>query len=119
MNENTEKQLELAIKKGLELAEKGGEFVVDQAPELLREFYLWHTTLDVVIILITLPLLIASIYCLYKWVNDSSTWSDYEGIGIASIFTGIGSSVFLIGFGLDLVKILITPKLYLIEYFIH
>jgi len=41
MNE-VENQLSELIKKAMEVAEKTGEFVIDQAPLLLQEFYTWH-----------------------------------------------------------------------------
>jgi len=119
MNKNTEKQLEAAITKGLEIAERGGEFVIDQAPEILREFYKWHITLDLVIILISFPILAISIFYLYKWITDTDRWGEYENKGMPSIFLGIGSFLFFIGYSLDLIKILIAPKLYLIEYFFN
>jgi len=35
--------LEKAILKGIELAEKTGTFIIEQAPEVIQQFYRWHT----------------------------------------------------------------------------
>ena len=38
----TDEVLSKAVEKGIELAEKTGNFVIEQAPDLLKEFYQWR-----------------------------------------------------------------------------
>jgi hypothetical protein len=57
MNE-VENQLAELIKKGIEVAEKTGEFAIEQAPLLLQEFYTWHIAKSV---LLALTFIIAKI----------------------------------------------------------
>ena len=42
--QNTDEVLAEAVKKALIVAEKTGEFAIEQAPLLLKEFYAWHIT---------------------------------------------------------------------------
>jgi len=41
--DNLENQLAKVVEKSLQLAEKTGDFVIEQAPLLLQEFYMWRT----------------------------------------------------------------------------
>ena len=47
MTEKTEQLLETSLTKCLEVAEKTGQFVMEQAPDLLKQFYLWHTARNI------------------------------------------------------------------------
>jgi hypothetical protein len=39
----TDQVLSEVVKKALGVAEKTGDFVIEQAPLLIQEFYAWHT----------------------------------------------------------------------------
>lgn len=39
--DKTDQALAKAIEKGMEVASKTGEFVVSQAPDLVKQFYVW------------------------------------------------------------------------------
>ena len=113
MNENLEKQLALIIEKAISVAEKTGEFAMEQAPDLLREFILFHriekTTYVVLPIILT--------YVVYKvschLVKKSNNEAIYT-INTLSIFPLALTAFFLS----DFIKVWIAPKLFLIEYFI-
>ena len=51
MNE-LEKQLAKVIEKAIQVAEETGQFVIDQAPDLLQEFYKWHIAKSILMITI-------------------------------------------------------------------
>lgn len=137
MNEELEKSLADLVRKGIEAAEKTGEFVIEQAPELLQQFYMWHTAMHIMGIMFGVVL--ASMFfivrrqgeksmddvkCGYvdepfnlmgRWFSDSITNTLLiVGSGIASI-VGVAITVSDI---FNLVFILVAPKLYLIEYFL-
>lgn len=135
MNEKLEGQLAKVIEKSLEIAEKTGEFVIDQAPELLREFYMWHTVSAIIEIILCL-----FVFYVLKRIgrsislseNPDSRWYKkifgrwYETDESPFIFySSVGGTAFIIFFvvliynTMKLIKILVAPKLYLIEYFIN
>lgn len=142
--QKTDEVLSKVVEKALNVAEKTGEFVIEQAPLLLQEFYQWHICKA-----IFMALLWFGIFFLIQRLSNLLSFSDEKmipeenrkkyfkkrdgrfyyssyrdgdseayafsiGIKIASYFTFIGVAVFLY----DLVFILVAPKLYLIEYFI-
>ena len=142
--QKTDEVLSEVVKKALIVAEKTGEFAIEQAPLLLQEFYQWHICKA-----IFMALLWFGIFFLIQRLSNLLSFSDEKmipeenrksyfkkrdgrfyyslyrngesdaytfsiGIKIASYFTFIGVAVFLY----DLVFILVAPKLYLIEYFI-
>jgi len=118
MNENIEKLLETAVTKGLEIAEKTGEFVIEQSPILLKEFYSWHTVTSIAWVLSCLTLVFISYQGIKIAVKNK--WDD-EGAFILGVFGYIGVFGFSVGViisALELVKILVAPRLYLIEFFV-
>lgn len=142
--EELEKQLVEILKKAMEAAEKGGEFVLDVAPELLNEFYAWHISKSVIWILmgISVFLILRFISNLFGCKEEFEYMKNYpynkdltkskirngrhfkEGDDsyIASLIVRL-SGIFIFWIILcvniyDICFILIAPKLYLIEYFV-
>jgi len=125
-----EEKLQPIIEKAIVAAEKTGEFVIEQAPLVLQEFYRWHLAEHIFFLVI--GMLLCSLMFIVKPFlpyEESETWSiNYlgkqveENFGIPAFVFGLAS--FLIGiimFFLNLltiIKILVAPKLYLIEYFL-
>ena len=126
----TEELLAEFIKKAIAVAEKTGDFVINQAPLLLQEFYAWHIWSDVFFIVFGICLILVSRYLPYLWLSKEREFS-YEN----KYFSRYGEEilvpswfVFIIGsfIGIcmlltnlyDLIYILVAPKLYVIEYFI-
>ena len=126
------------LERAMELAEQSGEFVVDQAPDILREFYLWHTSMHILYLLLGILLIILSRYLPHLWITKNisdrededfnwdegrffSRWGD-DGPVIAGwvVFVSLGSAGLIAATAhlFALVKILVSPKLYLIEYFL-
>lgn len=143
MNE-VENQLAELIKKGIEVAEKTGEFAIEQAPLLLQEFYTWHIAKSVLLVLtfIIAKILVGRLGNLFSYADENqlpkgkenhyylkrdgkyyySSYSDgdSEQYGI-SITAKILSYGFFIGVAIHIYRIafiVLAPKLYLIEYFI-
>lgn len=132
MNE-LEKQLAELVRKGIEVAEKTGEFVIEQAPDLLQEFYKWHLIKNIFVI-VALLLVMIILWKIFKYSGlneDPKGYTDYVKLfgkfypDIGGVVIGVFGSVgFLVGLGFiitcvyNIVFILSAPKLYLIEYFI-
>ena len=126
MNE-TDKQLAEILKKGLETAEKTGNFIVEQAPDLIRQLLIWKTVEYSVYVILGISLIIY----FYRWIKKVSKemkeneddFEDYFMDSFANILIAIGQlSLLIIGMILiaenlqDLIQIVFAPKIYLIEY---
>lgn len=130
--QETDKVLSQIVKKALFVAEKTGEFAIEQAPLLLQEFYNWHIVSSIFFIAVFLIIAIVCIRLPYLWLTNKTKSNSYDLkyfgrygdeqvvtlswclciFGIIVAVTGLFSNLY------DLVFILIAPKLYLIEYFI-
>ncbi len=128
-----EEQLARIVEKAIEVAEKTGEFVIDQAPMLLQEFYRWHTIQDVFLIILGLSGVISFQFIprAFSKKHEGEDVRFYDDVFMGRVYknsTVVGAVaikiiglLFLLPFfiGLwDLMFILTAPKLYLIEYFL-
>lgn len=138
MNEELEKQLAELIKKSIELAEQTGEFVIDQASDLIQQFFMWHIAENILYIVLFLIVgLVAnkiglSIGTKEEDFNDKGGYDSYITIrgrrGVEEImifgnvlfclFPLLISSIVIFNCIKDLIFILVAPKLYLVEYFL-
>jgi hypothetical protein len=121
---NTEQLLKPIIEKALAVAETTGEFVIEQAPLLLQEFYAWHYALNISWIIINLITIILPfiIHSKLKYLWDRGDEDNQMLYMIPMIVSGILAFVSLICilFNIfDLLKLMVAPKLYLIEHFKH
>jgi len=135
--QETDKVLSEVVKKALIVAEKTGDFVIEQAPLLLQEFYAWHITSHIFGIILSLLIFLTGRYLPYIWItykecqgnnsikffNRYTSNSYYDDSLIpAYIIMVIGSitSVIILSINIyNLIYILVAPKLYLIDYFIN
>ena len=122
MNE-TDKQLAEILRKGLETAEKTGNFIVEQAPDLIRELLIWKTVEYSVYVIIGISLIVY----FYRWkkkVTKEMKENEYYFMdSFANFLIAIGqlslliTGIILIDENLqDLIQIVFAPKIYLIEY---
>ena len=139
-----EEQLAEIVKKAVEVAEKTGEFAIEQAPLLLQEFYMWHIVQALLCIGIGIIILFISKSIrdligrksIFTYVKDKGYSCEREvsaekigekyyhsneyyiiSIVIKYIALGIFTTIFFIHL-YTILFIIIAPKLYLIEYFI-
>lgn len=126
-----ETQLSVVLEKALTVAEKTGEFVIEQAPQLLQEFYLWHTSKYILGVVLGIVFLLLARFLSNIWsvkdCGDSKDWTDVvlfgrvgEGVSmiIPFILFGIVGIVTLIVNIYNLIFIYVAPKIYLIDYFV-
>lgn len=134
MNEELKKQLAEVVKESLELAKKTGSFVIEQAPEVLSEFYKWKIFSSIYDIFIAILIFIivryAPLLFLSKEKSTNQFDSDIEFFGRYGEFSGFAALIaFLIGSVTSflmisaslhtLLSIFIAPKMYLINYFLN
>lgn len=118
----TDEQLAEILKKGLEAAEKKGNFVVEQAPDLIQQLIVWKTCEYILLILISVGLILS----IKKWYNSAiKRYGDFDDFIDSVEFVGfsIYSIIVIPIFGIalfhsffNLVQILLAPKIWLIEY---
>jgi len=131
MNEELEKQLATILEKALNVAEQTGEFVLEQAPQLLQEFYMWHTAKYILGVIAGIALIIIARVVINFWSKkydeaEGVDWDECKMFGRVGdqfgmivpyvIITFVGLTVFCIN-TYNLIFITVAPKLYLIEYF--
>ena len=123
MNAETDKQIAEILKKGLEVAEKSGNFVIEQAPDLVKQLITYKTieTSIYVLIEITLMYLIFRYFkYLYKKNNEDSDFiicDEFHIIGM--IITSLMGIFLFFEFITDisnLIQLIFAPKIYLLEY---
>lgn len=115
--EKTETQLSGLVEKAIEVAEKTGEFAIEQAPLLLKEFYAWHLISNIMGVILCL-IIIVSFIVLFKKTKFEYIETFNEILCIILGVSSISSFIFLCINIYNIVFILVAPKLYLIEYFI-
>ena len=123
MNAETDKQIAEILKKGLEVAEKSGNFVIEQAPDLVKQLITYKTveTSICVLIEITLMYLIFRYFkYLYKKNNEDSDFipkNAFHGVGII-ITSLMGIFLFFVFINdiSNLIQLIFAPKIYLLEY---
>lgn len=119
-----EEVLQQVLIKAIKVAENTGEFVVNQAPDVVLQLLTWHITIGI-ICTIPLTLFLIAWYRLekfgYKWTIDN------EGTGGDVWFTYLilGTLLRLVGLAVILIMAIpvlyglqafIAPKLFLLEY---
>ena len=116
-----ENALNEVVKRALEVAEKTGEFVIEQAPDLLREFYAWHTYSSIFWMVISL----AAVFILYGKVKKAAKKCYSLDEELTDVLIAVIGGASILGFTIsffinayNLIFILSAPKLYLIEYFV-
>ena len=132
----TDEVLSKAVEKGIELTEKTGNFVIEQAPDLLKEFYQWRIISCIMWIVIAIILFLSGRYFPYLWMKDkikeaennegvffnrrTSGYMDDGNIPawITFVALSVTAAAIIISNVYELIYISVAPKLYLIEYFI-
>ena len=107
-------QLLNILKKAIEIAEETGDFVIEQSPLLLQEFFTWHTTKAIFAISISFISILIITFIVYKTVklyNDKTIY----WLNLISIVPFIIVCIYTY----KLIFITIAPKLYLIDYLLN
>jgi hypothetical protein len=119
MMEIENESLQRLIEKAIELAERTGEFAIEQAPELLQEFYAWHTATSGIGLSLGV---IGVVACLFWARYIRNIWGNTDEREVYHLIMCGGLSAFSLTAicinAYNLIKITIAPKLYLIEHFL-
>lgn len=111
----TDEALGKLIEKGIEVAEKTGNFVIEQAPDLLKEFYMWQLWSNVAMVI----LMTISGFILYKLAKKFTCDFDDDPIQyLFHIIFLLFPTILGVVSAYKVFYILVAPKLFLIEYFV-
>jgi len=115
---NLEETLAKVLEKAIELAEKTGEFAMDQAPLLLQEFYMWHIASHIFYFVMFFMIILFGfkIHKMAMKFNEGDFFETPATLG-GIIVIPIGIFGCLVNLH-KLIFILVAPKLYIIEYFL-
>ena len=95
---------------------KAADILKEQVPDLVNEIYCWEFTMSIIGFLFGIVMLIGTCYIMH-WSNkdDQKTGKSSGSFGLLLLlFVGISFLIMISNF--DWAKILIAPKLFLIEY---
>ena len=116
--EKTNEIVNEVLAKALEAATSTGNFVVDQAPDVVKQLLMYKTFEQSAYLLGFLLLGTLLLSASVKFWNNSVKEDDgvYVPMFLISAVGGVISSSLAFATALDLAKILLAPKIFLIEY---
>lgn len=123
MNDQLQQALAAILSKSMDAIQTGVTFLQAELPDVIHQLLMWHAARSG--ILASISLILAIIFS--KWAckawKHADTFKSYEdgntGYSILSVVLGVLSLFFaclLVAQSMILMKILISPKIYLIEY---
>jgi len=103
------------LKKAMEIAEATGDFVLEQSPLLLQEFFLWHFWMNAMMATIFFVAGLISLTIGFRVAKSSGEYFETPIPIIAHIVTGV-LAIATFAKIYNVVFVLVAPKLYLIDY---
>lgn len=103
-------QLKEALVKALELAEKTGEFVIKETPEVVQQFLLYNTIKNVVYTIAWLAACILIFWFSKRLVKKEEN-EDIYALNFLQLFFFPGFCFWL----MEAIKVIVTPKWYLMD----
>ncbi len=120
MDENTKKMLHDYLQKILESAEKGADFVMEQAPEVAKEIVAYGRATSTIPVVACAVVFIAGVVaCRMLWKRlpaGERSIDDMRPIALFALVPSLLSVVVAVHYIDDLSKVWFAPRLYLIEY---
>lgn len=115
MNEQAQKILEDLLKKASNGIDSAVSFSQAQIPDVIQQLLMWNAVSSAGIQIICV---MAIITCVYLMIFAWNEGDDGEAVLAVLFFTVVGSiaCIVVIFNNFDWLKILLAPKLYLIEY---
>lgn len=124
MNDELQKQIAEILKQALEAAQKGGDWMAGQIPDVLHQLIIWTIVQGVVSVLAFLAFFTLGYFATNKWASQKLDYADmWSGPKIGSCVAWIiGSLVFFLVAtctGYNALEAIFAPKLFLLEYAAH
>lgn len=125
-NQKLQEAVSSLIQHSLEMFDKGASFLSEEIPEVVHQLLYWEFTRNIITTIIGIALLGILFYLIitsnkriieYRKSNRYDDGFSYLMFFFVSIFGGIPAILFCISLiNLTWLKILIAPKIFLIEY---
>lgn len=114
-------ETENALRDILETAVQTKDFVLEQAPDVIHQLLLFTTAESVFMVLLSLVPIFISYKASFKWTDQTrDSTGDFRDEKMGSIILGsivsIPSCVVIAVNIITLLKVLIAPKLFILEY---
>ncbi len=118
MNEELNKALTDLIVKATETAESGAAFLQSEIPEVVEQLLLWHLVQSSVFCALGLFVTVLCMFLIRKYAPkcDAYDMRPADAIVILSALFWVMSLMVAVPNGFTAFKILIAPKVWLIEY---
>lgn len=112
----TDEALATVIQKAMSLAEKTGDFVVEQAPDVIQQFFTYHLLREWVWCGVEIIFFIFLLWLTIKAIKSEGA-EDFLFVIFMIVIVDFGVFCAIISSVLDIIQISVAPKVYLIEYF--
>ncbi len=128
MNEQLQNAVGTLLEKSLTSLDEGIDFLAGELPEVIQQLYVWEISYGIfwsVFSVLVLVIPIKLLQNLYKGSKEKAThWSqDTNGLNVKGAYAVVGSCILILIFTallfehlINLSKIYLAPKLWLIEY---
>lgn len=122
MNDTLQNTVNQVLQGAISQATKGAEFLREQIPDILQQLLMWNLAKDGLLVALAMLSVFIAYKATFKWADQSRSSYDNEWKlpKIASAIFGIIASgittVFAVIALFDAVKILVAPKVWLLEY---
>lgn len=128
MNPETSEIVNTALRKAIEVASATGQFVVEQAPDVIQQLMVWKTASYAVNLVVGVGMVVGP-PLLWGWANKKYPgWHTEKGHfdnfpTISAMIAGLATGVSLVcgipfaySSAMGLLKITLAPKVWLLEY---
>lgn len=116
MANKAEEVLATVLQKAMEVAEKTGDFVTDQAPDVVQQLLAWKFAQALVVGLMCAVVFLICAYHVYRVLRSDRAEDWHEPVVILCTLFGAPSLMLAVPYLLDALQIWLAPKVYLIEY---
>lgn len=118
MSEETKKALEAFVLQVIDAARTGAQWTSDQAPLLVQEWLTWQAADSIIWIVLGLILLGIS-FAFFRKIKAAVAGTSDDGCQWFMLLPGSVGFVFAVANTLDLVKVLVAPRLVVFEKFVE
>ena len=123
---NISKEIAEKLLEMLQTAGEIKEFTLTQAPDIIQQILLWHTIESTLALMLGLVFILIAVFCIVKFPSflkksestmESNIYDAYTVCsGIIGVCAIIAGPILFLENILIMIKILVTPKIFLLEY---
>lgn len=112
MNDKMQEALTALIEKALNGIDAAGDFMAGEIPEVINQLLMWHGVTSFLTMVMSILIFVAT------YISSVRLWPRLRADNTEPfiVFMFIPGMIACINFSTDWLKIIIAPKLYLLEY---